>query len=312
MRASIMISLVGIAALHACRDASPRFTLEAQDVWIRDVTVVFLERANAFPNAHVVIRGDTIAWVGSEPPIAGPPGPTVIEGGGRYMVPGLIDGHVHLATVPGLSTEQVKAMPAVVAEYYKQLPRSYLYFGFTTVVDLNVTDRARIDSLRAADLAPTILDCDNAIVIANGYPMLFRPWPARFERYPNFLYDPRQADSIPKQYSAAEHSARANVARVASAGASCVKSFYEGGWAMSGWPVPTLEMMQQVKEEAHKRGLPLLAVDPCDQCAGGPLSPGVSERRSPGPRHPTRASRLVPHSRRRVVREDAIEHGEPT
>jgi hypothetical protein len=88
--------------------------------------------------------------------------------------------------------------------------------------------------------------------------MRFAPWPARFERYPNFLYDARQADSIPARYDPAEHTAEAAVGRVATGGGRCVKSFYESGWSTSGWPVPTDTLMRRVKEEAHKRGIPLM------------------------------------------------------
>jgi hypothetical protein len=35
--------------------------------------------------------------------------------------------------------------------------------------------------LRSAELGPTVLDCGNALVVANGYPMRFRHSPERFE-----------------------------------------------------------------------------------------------------------------------------------
>jgi imidazolonepropionase-like amidohydrolase len=157
-----------------------------------------------------------------------------------------------------MSSEQVAAMPELADAYYEQLPRSYLYFGFTTVVDLNVTNREAVERVRSAELGPTVLDCGNALVLANGYPMANRPYPQRFERYPNFLYDPRQADEIPAEYRADDHTPEAAVSRVAAGGGVCLKVFYESGGVPGRWPVPTLEMMRQIDELGDARGLPLL------------------------------------------------------
>ena len=111
----------------------------AHDVWIRDVTVVSPERSAPLAHAHVVLRDGRILSVGTVPPAS--PGAAVVEGSGRFLVPGLIDGHVHLGEIPGLSHEAALARPALAEAYFAQLPRSYLYFGFTTVVDLNVVHR---------------------------------------------------------------------------------------------------------------------------------------------------------------------------
>ena len=176
--AAAAVGLAGYAAPHiqapqspAARDAA-RFTLSKGDVWIRDVTLISAERPAPLPHAHVVARGQRIAYVGATPPAGEPSGVTVLDGTGRFLVPGLVDGHVHLAEVPGASA----ATPAGLDEaYYRQLPRSYVYFGFTAVVDLNVVDRARVEQLRNAEIAPAVFDCGNALVLANGYPMNYLP-----------------------------------------------------------------------------------------------------------------------------------------
>ena len=63
-----------------------------------------------------------------------------INGTGRYLIPGLIDTHVHLAISPGfpapMTAADAAANPDIVAEALAQDPKSYLYFGFTTVLDL--------------------------------------------------------------------------------------------------------------------------------------------------------------------------------
>jgi Amidohydrolase family len=233
-----------------------RFTLTAGDVWIRDVTLISSERASPLPHAHVVARGERIAYVGDRPPRGRASGVTVINAAGRYLVPGLIDGHVHLADVPGLSAA---AAPALSEAYLRQLPRSYIYFGFTSVVDLNVVDRETVERVRSAEIGPAVFDCGNALALANGYPMNYLPPAVRFETYPNFLYDLRQADSIPRRYSPEEHSPEAAVQRVMAGGGICVKGHYEPGFdAKAGkLPVPTVELMRRVRDASHPR-LPFL------------------------------------------------------
>jgi imidazolonepropionase-like amidohydrolase len=259
-----LLNVIVALALGCCACAGDRrgassTPLVPGDVWIRDVTVVSPERDAPLLHAQVVVRGGRIASVGIEKP-GSAEGITVVDGTGKFLTPGLVDGHVHLAEVPGMSSADIASKPALVAAYFKQLPRSFLYFGFTTVVDLNVVDRARVDSIRKAELGPAVFDCGNALEIANGYLMASMPPAERFDRNPNFVYDPRQASSIPSKYSAEEHSAEAAAARVEQAGGRCVKASYEPGYGDQAGklPVPTLEMMQDVREASHRHHLPLL------------------------------------------------------
>ena len=255
------VPIAALAVMVACSTGSTnRLTLQAGDIWIQDVTLISLERPAPLPHAHIVIRDGRILSAGTESPGTAGPGVTVVSGAGKYAVPGLIDAHVHLASVPGMYPNHEAALPDVVAEYDGQLPRSYLYFGFTAVVDLNVVDRPRIDRLKANDLRPEILDCGNALALANGYPMVYRPPATRFDAYPNFLYDPAQKDKIPGRFDPADHSPDAAVGRVAAGGGVCVKAHYEPGFdpAMGKLPVPTASMMTAVREASHRRKLPLL------------------------------------------------------
>src|SRR5689334_4969079 len=85
-------------AASASRAAAPA----TRDLWIRDVTVISAERGAPLPHAHVLVRDGRIAWVDTRPPPAAAEA-TAIDGSGRYLVPGLIDAHVHLAEIPGVS-----------------------------------------------------------------------------------------------------------------------------------------------------------------------------------------------------------------
>ncbi|MBI3934601.1 MAG: amidohydrolase family protein [Acidobacteria bacterium] len=198
--------------------------------------------------------------MGTDAPRGDASAATVIDGSGKYVTPGLIDGHVHLAQVPGMLLQHESAMPAVVEAYYRQLPRSYLYFGFTTVIDLNVVDRERVETIRAAEIGPAVFDCGNALALANGYPMAYGPPATRFKSYPNFLYDPRQAASIPSEYPSNEHTPEAAVERVVAGGGICVKAHYETGFdrRIGSLPVPTANLMRQARDAGHRHRLPLL------------------------------------------------------
>jgi imidazolonepropionase-like amidohydrolase len=253
-----IVTGLAVVALAGCREA--RFALVPGDLLVRDVTVVSAEREAPLRNASVVIREGRIAWVGMAP-LETDSGVTVIEGSGRFLVPGLIDGHVHLGAPPaGTSATARAAMPDVVRAFEEQLPRSYLYFGFTTLVELGVTDRTAVDRIRAtpSGLAPTVLDCGSALVMANGYPMSLRPPAERFDRFPNFLHDPQQAGSIPARFRPEDHSPRAAVDRVRAGGGRCLKAFYELGDPDDPWPVPTEAMLREARDLGRESGLPLL------------------------------------------------------
>ncbi len=56
-----------------------------------------------------------------------------------------------------------EAKPASIKEYLKQLPRSYLYFGYTTLVDLAVIDRRVLDDFRQVPLHPDLYDCGESL-----------------------------------------------------------------------------------------------------------------------------------------------------
>ncbi len=251
--AELAAALAGLLAIAsgplACTEQP-----EIDGTLISNVTLISPERAAPVPGAWVLIEGDRITDVGTGEPFVN--ARRVIDGSGRYLTPGLIDGHVHLEGPPGIEFPIRDELRPLVDAYYAQMPRSYLYFGFTTVIDLNVLSREFIDSVKAVPLGPDVFDCDGALALANGYPMVFFPPETRFESHPNFLYDERQADAIPDRYAPEDHSPAAVVQRVADAGGICVKTHHEDGFGpQSIWPTPTPELISEVVSEARSRDL---------------------------------------------------------
>ena len=150
----------------------------SSDLVISDVTVVSPERAAPLEHAYVRIRGGRIKEVSARPLEGG----QEIDGTGRFLIPGLIDTHVHLATSPGFPAAMTAADAAahsdIVAEALAQDPKSYLYFGFTTLLDL-VGSGDRIARWNAVELRPDAHFCAAAVSVNHQL---------RHIRFPGFSY----------------------------------------------------------------------------------------------------------------------------
>ncbi|WP_370980988.1 amidohydrolase family protein [Agaribacterium sp. ZY112] len=182
----------------------------------------------------------------------------VINGEGKYLIPGLIDSHVHLEGIPGMKDEHINKHPAIAEQAKAQIPRSYLYFGFTTVLDL-LANKKSIDEWNKQALRPDAYFC-LAAPIANGYPLSWLPRHERFnsDMAPYIVYDEKQKDTIPKHINAKDNSPSAVVKKIKQAGAQCVKTFYEEGFGgQSNLPNPSKAMMQELISSAHQYAMPV-------------------------------------------------------
>src|SRR5262252_7672098 len=65
------------------------------------VTVIDVEGGRAVPGQTVVVHNGHITAVSEQP---APPGAHVIDAGGKYLIPGLWDMHVH-AALPGVDAQ---------------------------------------------------------------------------------------------------------------------------------------------------------------------------------------------------------------
>jgi len=232
-------------------------------IWITGVTIVSPENLDHLVRGSVLIENGRIARVERKASANPPADATVVSGDGGFLIPGLIDSHVHLASVPGVAPEMNLSPEAahaeMIADYYKQLPRSYLYFGYTTLLDLAVVKPEVLDEFRRAPLHPDVYDCGPSLPLANGYPMSFAPSPLRFQLFPNFLYDPAQSASIPAEYKPQDHTPTAAVANDKRAGAICVKTYFERGFGKDrNLPVITPAMAAGVRKAATQDGLVMM------------------------------------------------------
>jgi imidazolonepropionase-like amidohydrolase len=243
-------------------------------VWISNVFIVSPENLDHIEKGSVLIENGRIAKVElnqSEPgrEVKSRAGARVVDGGGQYLIPGLIDSHVHVSSIPGMNPDQANMdeppaksyskHEAMVESYLKQLPRSYLYYGYTTLVDLVAPFPQELEDFRHEPLHPDLYSCNPSMPFANGYPMVYAPPETRFKLFPNFIYDPKQAASIPAEYKPEDHTPAADVARVKQAGGICVKTFFERGFDKErNLPVMSAEVLAQVRKAATDNGLVLM------------------------------------------------------
>jgi imidazolonepropionase-like amidohydrolase len=89
--------------------------------------------------------------------------------------------------------------------------------------------------------------------------MSFLPPATRFKFFPNFIYDPKQASSIPSEYKPEDHTPAAAVARVKSSGGICVKTYFERGFAQDrNLPVMGSDVLADIRKVATQDGLVLM------------------------------------------------------
>src|SRR5215475_8720807 len=71
-------------------------------IWISKVTIISPENLKNVAVGSVLIEDGRIIRVERTNTARIPSGATVVSGKGQFLIPGLIESHVHLASVPGV------------------------------------------------------------------------------------------------------------------------------------------------------------------------------------------------------------------
>lgn len=218
---------------------------------IEDVTLISPERSAPLLHASVVIRNGVIAEIGANL-VAGPHARR-IDGSDRFLIPGLIDSHVHVAHSAALDDDAIDAHPELWNAYRVQVPRAFLAFGFTTVVDLDDATPSTQKWFESTPLHPRFFYCGQGLKVAGGYGAFDVP-PVSSPNFPNLVYEPLEAKHWPDTLNPADYTPERAVARVADTGAICVKAFVESGFGIFQWPYLHTETLKQIHEatKAHK------------------------------------------------------------
>src|SRR5271165_5289309 len=231
--------------------------LAAADLEIEHVTIVSPERGSPMRDAFVRVHEGRIVAISKAGSAASRSSKDTIamDGAGLFLTPGLIDSHVHLGEIPGMTPDQEAQHPDIAKAARDQIPRSFLLCGFTSVIDLISTQQA-MDRWKSHEIVPNTYFCGGAALM-DGYPMNYLPKPQRYQGWPYMLIEP--GTQAPDGIDPAMHTPQAVVSRMKADGAICVKTFFERGFGgVRDLPVPTLETIREVVRAAHAAGLPVL------------------------------------------------------
>lgn len=136
--------------------------------YINNVTIADVENQKMIPNQTVVITNDLISNIQPSKKIKIPVNATVIEGEGKYLIPGMTDAHVHFFQNGGLYArpdviDLRKDMPyetemALTKSDMEYKLLRYLKNGITTVIDVgaNLHFLKQREDFRDKDFSPTI------------------------------------------------------------------------------------------------------------------------------------------------------------
>jgi imidazolonepropionase-like amidohydrolase len=226
----------------------------ADDILIQNVTLISPERDAPMLHADVLLQNGKIAKIGTNLTVRSQS--RRVEGSGGFLIPGLIDSHVHVGHSAALDDDAIDAHPELWTAYREQVPRAYLAFGFTSVVDLDLKPADQRWFL-GAPWHPHLYSCGAGIKVAGGYMAFKVPEPAA-ENFPNIVYEPKEAQHWPNTLNPADYTAERAVARVADTGAICVKAFVESGFGLFHWPYLHTETLRNIRAAATKRRMVLI------------------------------------------------------
>lgn len=231
--------------------------LPAADLQIEHVTIVSPERAGPMRDALVRIHDGRIIAISKADGATARSGRDriVMDGTGLFLTPGLMDSHVHLGEIPGMRSDQEAQHQDIAKAARDQIPRSYLLYGFTTLIDLISTPQA-MARWKSHNIVPDTYFCGGAALM-DGYSMNYAPKPQRYQYWPYMLIE--AGTQAPDGIDPALHTPQAVVSRMKADGAICVKTFFERGFAdVRDLPVPKLETIRELVKAAHAAGLPVL------------------------------------------------------
>ena len=117
--------------------------------YITNVNIGDVENQRWIPYQTVVIEDGLISKVQSADKFKVPAGMNVIDGSGKFLLPGLIDAHIHFSQSGGLYTRPDAIDLRTFLPYQKEIDRGhqqmeqvlrrYLQNGITTVIDVGTT-----------------------------------------------------------------------------------------------------------------------------------------------------------------------------
>ena len=99
MKNLTLVSMLALTGLSACATAGSLPNTSTKYA-ITDVTIVDVEKGVLIPGQTVLVVDDRIDRIGAQGKIKIPQDATMIDGRGLYLMPGLVDAHVHYYDAP--------------------------------------------------------------------------------------------------------------------------------------------------------------------------------------------------------------------
>tara|TARA_R110002167_G_scaffold115853_20_gene290527 strand:+ start:1814 stop:3388 length:1575 start_codon:yes stop_codon:yes gene_type:complete len=256
-----LLLLLMLLQLIGCNPSAADFTV-SNGTLIENVTIISTDETGTFENyvGYILIDNGVIVFCGKKAPkVTG--NLTILDGRGKFAMPGLIDSHVHLNNIAGINFRQRSSNGKLVEAYFDRLPRNFLYFGYTTLIDVDNYAPNTIERLKEARIRPQIYTCAQKVKVMDDFEMVMNESNQQ-ERYETpFLYDRfNEHIKFPDSIDLELHTASHLISQIAQEDNICIKTLYED--AASGlpqtWELPTLEIMGELVKEAHAKNLPVI------------------------------------------------------
>src|SRR3954453_9693435 len=142
---------------------------------LRNVTVVDGTGAAPVPGQAVVVEGRRIAWIGPDGAAPSPAAENVVDGGGRTVLPGFINCHVHLSAdgAPDLAAQVAQDTVPLATLRAARMAEMTLQCGVTTVRDCGAADEVVIELATAIDRGlvrgPRVQAAGRVITMTGGH-----------------------------------------------------------------------------------------------------------------------------------------------
>lgn len=153
----VVATLLGLAALSMAQAASTVLT---------NFTLIDGTGKVPAPASALIFDEGRISWVGPAAQLQVPPGATLVDLTGKFVIPGLIDNHVHLGLVHDLTQD----INFYTRELVEQQLHVYAAYGVTAVQVLG-TDKDAIFDIRADQRKA---QTDMARVYTSGQGLVFK------------------------------------------------------------------------------------------------------------------------------------------
>jgi imidazolonepropionase-like amidohydrolase len=229
LAAGLLLAASGCSGNKSAPDAAATKVLE-------HFTLIDGTGAAPISDAALVMKDGRIQWVGPSADLKVPDGAAVEDLSGKFMMPGIIDSHVHLGEVDGLDQNT----KYYTADNIKNELRLYAAYGVTTVQTLGTDQDLTID-IRNAERA--------------GRPDMARIYTARL----GVVYDHGYGGlpGLPQRVSTPDE-ARALVDEQKAKGADLIKLWMDDEFGALPKLMP-YSISKAVIDEAHKDGLKAVA-----------------------------------------------------